>query len=152
MVVNLEIKFIFLYLLHKKIGCFVQKDPICWGKRFDVFVLLLLFYKNNIKEFWNYGLTDKRNHGGFALSQLIISRKQFVNCEKCVNSFCYAKSRKTALVVLQSAKHKLSINTPVQTSKLCGLGGVTPMVLTRKCHTFESEVTWFLERNYGIMY
>ena len=46
-----------------------------WGKRFDVFVLLLPFYNDNIKEFWNYGLTDKRNHGGFALSQLIISRK-----------------------------------------------------------------------------
>ena len=28
MVVNLEIKFIFLYLLHKKIGCFEVKDPM----------------------------------------------------------------------------------------------------------------------------
>ena len=134
-----------------------------WDKRSDVFVLPLLFYNDNIKEFWNYGLTESRNHGGFALSQLIISRKQFVNCEKRENSFCYAKSRAVAtcclvvllsrgLVVLQSAKHKLSINTPVQASKLCGLGVVTPMVLTRKCHTFESEVTWFLERNYGITY
>ena len=71
---KLEIKFIFLYLLHKKIGCFEVKDPMFWGKRSDVFVLPLLFYNDNIKEFWNYGLAESRNHGGFALSQLIISR------------------------------------------------------------------------------
>ena len=77
---NLEIKFIFLYLLHKKIGCFEVKDPMFWDKRSDVFVLPLLFYNDNIKEYqryikqfrrlWlcrNYGLTELRNHGGFTL-------------------------------------------------------------------------------------
>ena len=37
-----------------------------WGKRSDVFVLPLPFYNDNIKEFWNYGLAESRNHGGFA--------------------------------------------------------------------------------------
>ena len=62
MVVNLEIKFIILYLLHKKIGCFVQKDPIFWGKRSDVFVLLLPFYNDNIKEF-QHNIKEIRNYG-----------------------------------------------------------------------------------------
>ena len=54
MVVNLEIKFIFLYLLHKKIRCFRVKDPMFWDKRSDVFVLPLPFYNDNIKEFQHY--------------------------------------------------------------------------------------------------
>ena len=71
MVVNLEIKFIFLYLLHKKIRCFWVKSDTFWCKRSDVFVLPLPFYNDNIKEYqryikefrrlWlcrNYGLTE----------------------------------------------------------------------------------------------
>ena len=69
-------------------------------------------------ELRNYVLTESRRLCPLTTycSQLILSRKQFVNCEKRENSFCYAKSRAVAtcclvvllsrgLVVLQSAKH-----------------------------------------------